>query len=217
LYLAHCHWTFPGIVTWLAADDVAGAREQMQRARGQTTPSEFHIGHLWNMISDRQVDLYAGDGSGAYARITAQWPRLRSMARIQLLRIEGAFVRGRAALAAVPRGDVRALVAAALADARRIEREQMAWATALATLLRACAAAAEGQRDPARTLLSAAIGGFDAAEMPLFAASARYRLGQLVGGDEGSALTAAALAWMSQEKIRQPARMIAMLAPGFAD
>jgi hypothetical protein len=53
--------------------------------------------------------------------------------------------------------------------------------------------------------------------MNLFAAAARRRLGQLLGGNCGQALIAQADAWMAGQGIVNPARMTAMLAPGFPD
>jgi hypothetical protein len=80
---------------------------------------------------------------------------------------------------------------------------------------------ADGERkrettDHAISLLREAISGFDAADRALYAAASRRCLGILLGGDEGRDLVRAADAWMTSESIKNPARMTAMLAPGFA-
>lgn len=62
-------------------------------------------------------------------------------------------------------------------------------------------------------LLAAAERAFDGADMALHAASARWRRGELLGGDQGRALVQQAEAWMAGQRIRNPARMAAMLAP----
>ncbi len=49
----------------------------------------------------------------------------------------------------------------------------------------------------------------------LYEAAARRRLGELLRGDEGRRMIAAADAWMTEQAIRNPARMAAALAPGF--
>ena len=53
----------------------------------------------------------------------------------------------------------------------------------------------------------------DAIDPDLFAPPARRRLGQLVGGDEGAALVAAADAALAREGVARPA-LAAMIAPG---
>jgi hypothetical protein len=50
--------------------------------------------------------------------------------------------------------------------------------------------------------------------MALYASSARYQLGCLLGGDDGERMTREAEATMSAEGIRAPARMAAMFLPG---
>jgi hypothetical protein len=52
--------------------------------------------------------------------------------------------------------------------------------------------------------------------MKLFAAAARQRLGELVGGTEAEPLRAAAAQFMETQGVKAPERMVAMLAPGFS-
>ena len=63
-------------------------------------------------------------------------------------------------------------------------------------------------------LLAGAEAVLKSADMKLYAAAARHRRGELVGGDAGRALTDEADALMLRQEIRNPARMTAMLAPG---
>jgi len=53
--------------------------------------------------------------------------------------------------------------------------------------------------------------------MTLFAASARWRLGQLRGGRAGQELEANARQVMAAQKIRRPERVLRMFAPGFPE
>jgi len=81
--------------------------------------------------------------------------------------------------------------------------------------LRAGVAALRGDLEHAAELCAVAIAGFEAAHMNLYAAAARRRLGQLMGGAEGAELIAAADRWMNAQRIKKPARLTRMLAPGF--
>jgi len=108
----------------------------------------------------------------------------------------------------------QALVGGVEGHARTILREKTRWGDALALLLRAGAAATRGETERALSLLEAAETGLAAADMALHAAVARRRRGELLGGDSGRALVAAADAWMASQAIRNPERMTAMLAPG---
>ena len=61
--------------------------------------------------------------------------------------------------------------------------------------------------------LTAAARGFEDTDMALLAAATRYRLGKLLGGARGRANVAAAVRYMDEEGIENPARMAAMYAP----
>jgi hypothetical protein len=52
--------------------------------------------------------------------------------------------------------------------------------------------------------------------MKLHAMAMRRRRGELLGGDEGRALIAAADEWMTSQGIRNPVRMAAMIVPGIS-
>ena len=137
--------------------------------------------------------------------------------RVQVLRIEARHLRARSALAAAVSGDERKekhfAVAAELA--RKNERERMPWARPWVALIRAGLTGLRGDRDRAAELCVVARTGFEAVQMHLYAAAARRRLGQLIGGDEGQSLIAEADAWMNAQRIKRPDRMARMLAPGF--
>ena len=101
----------------------------------------------------------------------------------------------------------------ARAAARRIARRAVPWSDPIALLVEAGCASLDGRTSAARTHLRDAADAFDRADMRLYAAVARWRLGQL----EGGTLRAESEAWMTAQTIRNPARLTAMLAPGFAD
>ena len=67
----------------------------------------------------------------------------------------------------------------------------------------------------AREFLGRAIVRATAADMALVESSARRRLGQLVGGDEGADLVREAEGWMRSQGVANPARTTELFAPGF--
>ena len=84
-----------------------------------------------------------------------------------------------------------------------------------ATLVRAAVAHQRGQATQATALLSEAEQMFERAEMHLYAAATRRRLGEKLGGEQGQRLIAEADAWMTEQKIKNTEAMTRMLAPGF--
>ena len=69
---------------------------------------------------------------------------------------------------------------------------------------------------PEAMKIEAAEAGFVASDTALYAAAARRRRGQLLGGEEGKELVAAADTWMRSEGIVRPDRVAAMIVPGCA-
>jgi tetratricopeptide (TPR) repeat protein len=207
-------------LAWLAGDDSEAALTQVEEAMSEWSQRGFHLEHYYELLARTNALLYSGRAREAYAYITARWPALRRSLlpfTIQPMRVFTLHARGRSAIAAAEEGaaDRASLLRDAATAARRIERERMAWATPKAKLLRAGIAVREST-ERAVSLLREAVTGFDAADMALYAAASRRSLGVLLGGDEGRELVRAADAWMTSESIKNPARMTAMFAPGFA-
>jgi hypothetical protein len=89
--------------------------------------------------------------------------------------------------------------------------------TALAQIVRAGVAGARGNPQAARIHLVSAADQFNVLDTRLWEWAARRHLGSLIGGGEGQDLVSQADVWMSGQAIRNPARMAAMLCPGFPD
>jgi hypothetical protein len=83
--------------------------------------------------------------------------------------------------------------------------------------MRGALALARGDRAGAVGLVAEAAYRLEAADMAAHAAAARRRLGLLLGGADGQALTERADAWLTSRQVRNPARMTAVLAPGFPE
>jgi hypothetical protein len=91
----------------------------------------------------------------------------------------------------------------------------MPWATPLANLLYAGVAYQRNDLAEANANLSEALNGFEVADMHLYAAATRRRLGEVMGGQRGEHLVEEAARWMRSQKIRNPAALTRMLVPGF--
>jgi ATP/maltotriose-dependent transcriptional regulator MalT len=91
----------------------------------------------------------------------------------------------------------------------------MSWSKPFATLVLAAVAQQRGQAAQTTALLSEAEQIFERADMHLYAAATRRRLGEKLGGEQGQRLIAEADAWMMEQKIKVPEAMTRMLAPGF--
>ncbi len=206
----------------LADDDPQGALRELEEVMARWSHRGFHIQHATAMRAYVHVDLYRGDGPGAWARVRrhARAYRRSLLLRVQMLRIEFLELRGRTALAAASAKETSDrrrfwLLQSAARDAWRLDRQDEPWASALARLLRAGIAALRGQPRSARNHLRSAIDAFEAVDMHLHASVARRCLGELAGGNLGSDLIARADQELRDQAIRDPLRMTAVYAPGF--
>jgi hypothetical protein len=206
----------------LAADETDEADEELSQIMARWSQQGFHLQHQ-NALSARvMIALYRSRGVGpcAWELIRDQWILLRSshLLRILLARIDIFQSRGRAAIAAARSSvDPRSLLRVAEADARRLEGERLPYPTAFAHVVRAGVAGARGNLQAAHIHLVSAADQFKVLDMRLWEWATRRRLGRLIGGCEGQDLVSQADAWMSRQAIRDPARMAAMLCPGFPD
>ena len=200
----------------LVLDDPAKARQEIRETLGRWSHRGYHIQHYYELYGQAEIDLYEGNPGAAWRRVAAGWPAFkRSLSRrAQLIFLESAYLRARTVLGALAVREADASVLSFVKrDLRRIEREAMAWSNPFARLIRASMAALRGEAPEAIELLASAESGFEAADMGLHAAAARRRRGELLGGQEGARLVADADAWMSAERVVNPARICALLVP----
>jgi hypothetical protein len=205
----------------LAEDDPTAARRELRQSIERWSRQAFHWQHLTYLLDEVQIDLYLGEAQAAWDRLRTQWGAVaRSLLlRVQQFRILMYHLRARAAVAVAATSgiDPKPFLRAAEDDCRRLEREKKPWPVAIALLVRAGTAAVRGDRTRAAALLRDVAERLNARAMPLHAAAARRQLGNILGGEEGHALVAQADSELRQRGIVNPARMTAMLAPGFPD
>ncbi|MDQ3665415.1 MAG: protein kinase [Acidobacteriota bacterium] len=203
---------------WLAADDPNGARAEVIAALKAWPHDGFHLQHYTSMHALAQIEIYTGDVEVAWRHIQGQWKALEQsmLLRIQVLRIEAMHLQARAALAtAASSSEKKHRLKVAENMARRIAKEKIAWALPFASLVLAGIAHQKGESSKAVNLLSEAVENFDLADIDLYAAATRRRLGEILGSERGGQLIAEADTWMRKQEIKNPAAMTRMLAPGF--
>lgn len=205
---------------WLAADDPTGARAEVIEALKAWPHEGFHLQHYTSMHALGQIELYTGDVEVAWKHIQGQWKDLEQsmLMRIQVLRIEAMHLLARAALASAAISDEKKQrLKVAENMAKRIAGEKIPWALPFASLVKAGIAHQEGESSKAVNLLQEAVENFDLADIDLYAAASRRRLGGILRNERGKQLIAESDNWMRKQEIKNPAAMTRMLAPGFDD
>ena len=97
----------------LQRDQVAQARGDAAEGLARWPQRGFRLSHYWNLYTNAQIDLYAGDAGSAHARMTRGWPSVKAapQRRVQLSRVMITELR------------IRCLLAAARQRARRAPSE----------------------------------------------------------------------------------------------
>lgn len=206
---------------WLAEDSPERARAEVVEALKAWPQEGFHLQHYSAMLALSQIELYVGDSEAAWKCVHGQWQPLKQSMLLhnQVLRIEAWHLLGRTALGSV----ASPLLKAAERDSRlqtaelmaqRIAKEKTMWANGYVSLLRAGIAKQRGNSTGAVKFLKQALEDFERANMNLYGAASRRCLGELIGGESGQGLISEAEAWMERQRIKNPAAMTRMLAPG---
>ncbi len=209
--------SIPVTMLMLAADEATEARRELDEVSASLPTGVFLVQHFYTLIARGQVDLYEGDPTTALKRLRAAWPIVKRslLLRVESLRISALEQRGRAAVATALRmpASESEMIKIAQADATALEGLGVAWAAAFALVLRAGVEAIRGDRAAVLTRLTLASSRFAAADMALHSAAVRLRLGQVTGGDEGSALVREATAHMKSEGVMSPEKMASLFVP----
>jgi tetratricopeptide (TPR) repeat protein len=202
----------------LATNDPAAARRSMDEALAQWPVAGFHVQHWQAMVYSPDIDLYEGSPEGLYERFMETMPKLKKsfLLHAGFIRSYTRFTQGRLAIASIETcPDMRFIrVGEVMRLAKQLERECDPWTGALAAMIRACAENATGNRAAAIASLRSAVERTEATDTIVYASPARYRLGQLLCGDEGALLVRTANETMAARGIRAPDRWVAVYFPG---
>jgi hypothetical protein len=205
---------------WLVMDEPdEGEREAIQSI-AQWSHNGFHRQHYSAMLARVQTALYRNDPEAGWRLLDEQEPMFRGsfLTRVQTFRIEERFMRARCALALAAGTSNRDRFLSVVRDAaRRIARERMRWSDPIALLLRAGVAHLEGRTPLAVRHLHDAADRFERADMKLYLAATRFRIGELQRDERGHDLYRQAGQWMAAQNIKKPASMLRVLSPGFTN
>ena len=179
MYLETTINQFPRASTLLGDDDPDQARHHSIESLAKWSQQGFHVQHLTSFFGQMLIDLYKGDGEGAWRYVSSIWPEMEAS---MLLKIQHVYIDAlqymrpgpRQALGPARRTGSRQapLLKHAERTARIIDRQRLPWADTFATHVRAGIAAVRGDEAAAVDLLRRAIEGFDRGGLALYAASA---------------------------------------------
>ena len=206
-------------VTCFADDAPQAAVDDIDAAMSKFSTSRATFQRASSLYRQGEFLLYAGPPDTAWLFVTSRWSTAATVRFLeQSTRMNRHDQRARGALAAAAAGTdprtTRSRLRLAEADARRLEREGVAWGRPLGALIRAGIASCEDDQETAVGWLRRAEAGFGEGEMKLRHAAARRRLGALTGGSEGRELVEAADRWMSEQGFADPERTVGVFAPG---
>ncbi len=201
-------------LVWLARDDAAEADRQIRQADAQWPAPGFQVPDFYVLTAQAQIDLYRGEGDRGLTRLDRRWAELTrsKLHYVGLVRVETRRLRAMCAVQTA-RSASSPLLARAERDARALSRDSLAWGRAFGAMLHGSIAAARGDDARALSCLTAAAHRFDAADMALFAAGCRVRIGDLLGGDAGAQLRDSATAVIAARGAAAPEHMVNLLCP----
>jgi eukaryotic-like serine/threonine-protein kinase len=200
-----------GVAAWLGRDEPEEARRALREVTSTWAVEGFQIQHYWFLMAESLLQLYVGDGPGAWAEMCRRWKSAAASLtmRFPANRAQLLHMRGCCALAAAEHGGQGAshkLVREAERAARRLQNVNLPYAKPLATLLWAGVAAQRGAGAVASKRLEAAVVGLEGQQMSVYAAAARRRLAQLRGEREAE--------FLPGQEIADAEAITRMLLPG---
>jgi eukaryotic-like serine/threonine-protein kinase len=210
----HSHFVY------LNAGNPQDAREISHDAINRWSQAGSHVHYMWELWAMADIAIYQHRGTSAWTGVEQRWPSMKAALslHVQFTNVSMLDLRGRSALAAIDEGtappdESRRLLGEAERAARLMERERTDWGHALAELLRAGIEMRRGNKDAALRRLRSADQRLGAVDMRFHRFVAQWRLGELIGGDEGRDLIAASEAFMRAEGVREPDRLAYVYAP----
>jgi tetratricopeptide (TPR) repeat protein len=207
-----------GNLVLLAADRPAEAAEQLAIYRS-TAPKHFQ-GHMLNYVcQSAALERYLGRPLEAWKVAQQDFVKVQKLdiLRTEYARCELLLWRAASALAAAAatQDDREPLIRIAVDAGQTLLGLSASYRRGYGHLSLAGAYAVKDQPEVAAGHLRQAISAFERHEMESFVAASKHRLADLIGGTEGDLLREEADRYLEREGVVVPARIIAMIAPGF--
>src|SRR5690606_37236894 len=164
----------------LSKDDPQGGLAETEAVMRRWSQEGFHMQHYNELLAHLNCALYSWRADEAMKHLLATWPKLERslLLRTQALRVEAVHHRTKVCLAYLRDVGHDDTAASTLdRDIRALEREDVSWASACATLARALRYAIHGRRELAIRALERAERELRGADMELLATAAQFRRG----------------------------------------
>ncbi len=207
-YARNLFKTQPTAWRHLQLDEPEEARQALSTALAGWPPGTFYTAHYLELITRAIVLLYAGEHQAALDALHGALPQLKRSMLIKLPWVIAEYQRYEAA-AAFAAADYHTVMRLT----KQLDRLRAPVGDGFANLFRAAVAHRGGDSERAQQLLTLAARNFDQADTTHLAVATRFRLGQTLGGAEGGRLVTESIAWMHGQHVRNPERMIDLLAP----
>jgi len=209
-------------IAWLARLEPDAIEAELDAALGSWTSADgsFQLQHLFALASRLDLAMYRGRPEDATPRIAPEWKQIRrslvDRPPLQGLVLRSTLLRHAVACAnqAAPGSSRRReALAEARGHLRGFPRKSVPVIACVAKMFEGLIAEAEGRPDEAIARYRTALPGLARTDTHLFEHAVQYRLGRLIGGDEGAALQSGVRRWLEAESVREPETMLGMLLP----
>ena len=201
----------------LVRDEPVKARQEIREMLARWSHRSYHLQHYYDLHGQAEIDLYEGNPKAAWERISSGWRALERslLRRAQLVFLESAYLRARTVAGRRGRaGDRRAPYRRSpSATPGGSSAKRMPWSNPLAALF-GPRWRLFGETAPTRLLSSPpAESGFEAATRACTPPRPAGDGASSWADRRGATLIGESEAWMSRERVANPARLCALLAP----
>lgn len=212
---------FISYMQYLVADEADKALLEISQVNDLWIKKGVYLQQYWKLIAQVEIGLYLGKGIEEWQRLEENWPALKKsmlLASPNIL-IEALHLQARVALACA-KGAINKefFLKIARKNAKKILKEKRSSGNAWAELILAGIETLNGKIEKAIDHLEEAEKSLEKANMKLYLAATKRKKGELLEklkNNNSKDLIISADNWMYSQQIKEPAKMTAMLLPGF--